>query len=283
MVERYYEIDTIKGIAVILMVIVHIFYLSTIMNVKNYNINGGILRLIAVISHTLFIFIVGMNLSINYQKYKLEDKDKYINKQIKRGLFLLGSGMILSLLTYLAFGNKYIRFGILHFIGISIILSTLIIHNKNLSIYIASVIGIIYTIINNRNIRSILFNKCSNTPFLCFITGLVNIKYTSIDHFPLIPYFGLICIGIYSGYRLYNNNKRLLFNNEIEKYKNSKINNILGSLGKNSFKIYVSHLLILYLVFMIYKRYNRVVEIDYNNLHEVIKNELDKRNIPHQL
>jgi len=222
MVERYFEIDTIKGIAVILMVLVHIFYLSTIMDVKKYNINGGLLRILAVISHTLFIFIVGMNLSISYQKYKLEDKDKYIKKQIKRGLFLLGIGMILSLLTYLAFGDKYIRFGILHFIGVSIILSTLIIHNKNLSLYIASIIGVIYTIINNSNFRNILINSCSKTPFICFITGIANIKYTAIDHFPLIPYFGLICMGIFSGYLLYNEKKRLLFNKEIEQYKQNK-------------------------------------------------------------
>lgn len=282
MTERFYEIDSIKGIAVILMVIVHFFYLSTIMNVKKYNINGGLLRLLAVISHTLFIFIVGMNLSISYQKYKLEDKDKYIKKQIKRGLFLLGIGMILSLLTYLAFGNKYIRFGILHFIGVSIILSTLIIHNKNLSLYIASIIGVIYTIINNSNLRNILINSCSKTPFLCFITGIANIKYTAIDHFPLIPYFGLICMGIFSGSLLYTDKKRLLFN-QIEQYKNKKLNNILGNIGKNSLNIYISHLVILYSIFWIYKKYNRVEEIDYNNLHEVIKNELDKRNIPHQL
>ena len=49
---RYPEIDIVKGIAVIFMVIFHFFYLAYFMDVKKYPIDKGILRFLAKAAHT---------------------------------------------------------------------------------------------------------------------------------------------------------------------------------------------------------------------------------------
>ena len=59
--KRFYEIDTIKGVATILMVIFHFFYLMYHMKIAEYNIRCGPLYASAKIAHILFIFAVGVN------------------------------------------------------------------------------------------------------------------------------------------------------------------------------------------------------------------------------
>ena len=53
--KRFLEVDLIKGVAVIFMVIFHFFYLAYFMDVKKYNIDSGVLRFLAKSAHTTFI------------------------------------------------------------------------------------------------------------------------------------------------------------------------------------------------------------------------------------
>ena len=55
---RNKEIDLIKGISVIFMVIFHYFYLGENLNKLNVNTQQGLLRFIAVFAHTTFIICI---------------------------------------------------------------------------------------------------------------------------------------------------------------------------------------------------------------------------------
>jgi len=318
-IKRFYEIDTIKGVAVILMVIFHFFYLANEMGVNDYNVSGGLLYSAAKIAHVTFIFMVGINLTISYLRYKEKKKNlkeeelnnSYNGKQFKRGLFLIGAGMIMTLLSYLAFKDKYIKFGILHFIGVAVILSIFIVKDKHLALIASAIVGLLYAILNNSALKNAIYDKCQEFPMGCFISGVANVRYTALDHFSLIPYFGLLSFGIFIGHLLYNSKSRNFIttnkrNSSFEKYKDNVVIKGLSTLGKNSFKIYFTHFLIFYFVLVFYKRmtiYTREEEpidyIHYNqpkgfgkrasiesgscapSLHELIKRELEARKIPH--
>ena len=111
--KRFYEIDTLKGIAVILMVIFHFFYLVSKMEIKDINTRCGPLYASAKTAHCLFIFLVGVNL-ISYKKFKEKNREdfendknkyysKYITKVLKRVAVLAVAAIAVSILSYLGF------------------------------------------------------------------------------------------------------------------------------------------------------------------------------------
>jgi len=248
--KRFLEIDIAKGVAVALMVIFHFFFLSRYMNIYPYLINNGLLYCFSKIAHYIFIFIVGVNLAVINQR----NKEHKFSKQIKRGIFLIGGGMIISVLSYLAFGDLYIKFGILHFLGVAIILSQFIIDSEILVGTIGVSTLLLYYIL--QQFPNTMANTCWNFPMLCFITGIKNVKYSSLDHFSLIPYFSIICFGILIGNKLYHkgNNRKASILNKVDKQSNNILVKSIAVLGKYSLQIYFIHILIIYFILFVYKK-----------------------------
>lgn len=107
---RIIEIDFLKGIAVILMIIFHFFYLGRQMNKLNINTSQGLLYIIAKIIQFIFITCMGVNYHYSFKKNK-----NYI-KCLKRFTRLLLVSIFISVFTYHGFGyNLFIKFGIFHF------------------------------------------------------------------------------------------------------------------------------------------------------------------------
>jgi len=184
--KRLFEIDFVKGLAVINMMIFHFFYLSHFMGVQNYKYDRGILKFFAKSSHITFIFVVGINLAISYQKYKkayeynddlVFKTNAHFGKQVKRAIFLIFAGIVMSILSYFAFGSMWIKFGIFHFIGVAILLAQPIVSNKWLALITSLVVALLYLIF--KEIKNVLTDKCFDAPFLCFISGAANVKYSS--------------------------------------------------------------------------------------------------------
>ena len=258
-----------KGIAVILMIIFHIFYLIRLLNISDYNVYGGILQLIAQLSHNTFILFVGINLVVSFLKYKKkyyksgENKTQffinYFKKQSKRSIILLALGFVMSILSYFTFPDKWIKFGILHFVGVSIFLSTFIVDKKYVSLIIAVILLLITMIVKSEYMFGKIFNMCLNTPLSCFITGLANVKYSTLDHFNLLGYFPIICLGIFAGHNLYSANKRLFTNknsnldNTLNNLNKNKFTKYITMMGRNSLKIYFIHFIAIYIILYGYK------------------------------
>ena len=217
--KRFYEIDTIKGVATILMVIFHFFYLMYHMNIAEYNIRCGVLYAVAKIAHILFIFAVGINLAISYKKFRRQHREdfrnnkykyynQFIGKSLRRVLYLLLAGVTMSVLSYLTFGNLYVKFGIFHFIAAAVFLTMPIVGSKWLSFAATALIGLLYTITNSPKIQNYLSYACYNAPIFCFVSGIYNTRFSSLDHFSLIPYLGLVTFGIFVGNMIYSRGTR---------------------------------------------------------------------------
>ena len=245
--KRYYEVDFIKGLAVISMVIFHYFYLGTQMGKLNYNYNSGIYRLMAKFAHLTFIFMVGVNLVIMWLN-NLSDKKtekEYRKKQYKRVIYILFLALIISIITYITFPEQWVKFGILHFIGIGILLFIPFVNKPNIALGISMVLTIIYYL-NNKGFLIFLYQYIPSC--IAFILGLYNIQYAALDHFSLIKYLPVMGLGIYFGHKIYKPNGRKI--EELNKLdKKITENNIIVKIGKYSLKIYVIHFVVLYLLF----------------------------------
>lgn len=248
--NRFLELDLLKGIAVILMIVFHFYYMMKMTGSGNPNIYSGILKTFARISHTTFITVIGINLSISFQKWQQTMKDKmtFYKRQLFRSFKLMIAGLAITAATKQAFPEKYVRFGIFHFMSIAIIFSMFLMKFRFAIAIIGIIIAVIYQYLKNRH--ELVEPFCTDNPMTCFVTGIANVKYNSMDHFSLLRWLPLVCLGITIGNVFYKNNERQfkIFDN-INSIKENPIIKGLEWLGKRSFGIYFIHFILFYIYF----------------------------------
>ncbi len=223
--KRYSEVDILRGIAVVMMVIFHFVFDLDYFNIYKFNIYNGFWLYFARLIAIIFIFLVGVSLALVYYRKNFGFLDYF-----KKGSIVFGFGLLITLITWLFIREGTIIFGILHFIGISIILGSLFLRFKELNLVFGGIlIGLGFYI----------KNFVVNYPWLVWLGLRFNNFYT-LHYFPLLPWFGVILLGIYSGKLLYPKGKRR-FNINLE-------NKYLSFLGRHSLVIYLLHQPILILV-----------------------------------
>lgn len=227
--ERFWEIDFLRGFAIILMIFFHILYDLNFYSITNFKIYSGILLYIARLSASIFVILAGISLSISYSRVK----DRFTSKEIlikylKRGLKILFLGLIISVITFLYIPRGFVVFGILHFIGTSIILSLFFIRFKFINI----IFGIILIIVGFY-LKSLTFDFNFLIPL-----GFIPNNFWTIDYFPLLPWFGVILLGISIGNLIFLNFKRVYKIRDLSKNLFVKT---FCFLGRNSLLIYFLH------------------------------------------
>ena len=241
---RFLEIDLIKGVAVILMVIFHVYYLGEHMNKMNINTSTGILHIMAKFAHTIFIICMGINLVLTYQANKKKGKSKkeFYNKIIKKFIILIFVACIISYTSYLGFGySMFVKFGIFHFMAFASLITSLFVDKPIISMFSIIIINILTELTKSNKLSFNNFN-----PYLGFITGL-NTNFSSLDHFPLIPWLSYSLFGTIIGNKLYTNYERnfeeLNLDNTIN---NSCILKFISTLGSKSLEVYLIHFPVIY-------------------------------------
>ncbi|AEG58831.1 heparan-alpha-glucosaminide N-acetyltransferase [Desulforamulus ruminis] len=221
--SRIWELDFFRGIAILLMVFFHFMYdLAAFYDVQ-IHYEQGIIYYTGKAAACLFIFIAGISSSLS-------------KNNLKRGVILLFLGFVITLTTAVAVPGSNIVFGILHFLGVSILLYPLFKHIKPLILFFMATL----IILSGRYLSGI------NVPVnFLFPLGLVTEDFYSVDFYPLFPWFGLFLYGVAFSRWKYAA-KQSLFPFTLN-------NSLLVSAGQHSLIIYLIHqpvlLLLLYLFF----------------------------------
>jgi uncharacterized membrane protein len=229
--QRLWEIDTLRGITIILMIIYHIIYNLRFFGGYDINLLSPGLFFLQKTIGSSFLLLVGISLTLSYNKSysKVKElKNSNFIKYLKRGTTIFLAGMVITLVSWIFYRQLYIRFGILHLIGLGIILSYPLIKFK----YVNLGLGIILIFIG-QIIKDMVFN-------FSWLLGLgfMPKNFFTLDYYPLIPWIGVILIGIYLGNTLYNKNKLIV---KIPNLSNLRIIKGLSFLGKHSLLIYLLH------------------------------------------
>ena len=248
---RYEIIDILKGVAVIFMVIFHIFYFPNQYGYKEFNYETKTLTSMARIAQIIFITGVGINMYISYKKdleKSKKDKSKkpqFLKNQLKRIIKLVAIAIFISIFSYFIFGNMFVKFGILHFMSFSSLLLLPFVDSPKI------ITGIIFFILFMKYLVNKDRSMFQNVPSkFAFITGLYS-KYGAVDHFPLVPWIIYVCIGLIIGrVILKDDNKKKLEDNSKDKSKDKNlIKKSVKWCGKYSLEIYVVHWILLFLFF----------------------------------
>ncbi len=132
-------------------------------------------------------------------------------------------GIGITVATFFSFQIFTIYFGILHLIGLSVVLSAFFLKPGTGKLFLGSIV-----LIAGFFMQSTTFDS----PLLLWF-GLAPHGFQTFDYWPLMPWFGLFLIGMYFGEILYENKKPSEFSKPI-------INQI-NFLGRKSLLIYLIH------------------------------------------
>lgn len=224
---RYWEIDVARGVAIVMMVVFHVVFDLDYFGFVSLPVHDGFWRWFALLTASLFIFIVGLSLSISYARIKdrLPGFSLY-KKYLVRGATIFMLGMGITLVTWLVLGEGYVLFGILHCIGLSIIISPLFFRFPRFNL----LLGILFIL------EGMLITHLNGPLWLAWV-GIHPAGFYSIDYEPLFPWFGLVLLGLFAG--------SIFYPEGIPRWPVSRSPNrcaeVLSFLGRHSLVIYLIH------------------------------------------
>ena len=236
--KRFWEVDSLRGLAVLLMITYHFLFDLTFFGVFYVDVYSGFLWVFARITASTFIFLMGVSLTLSNSR--AEQSGEFIHgglfkKYLKRGLKIFLLGIFITIVTWIFIPEEFIIFGVLHFIGISIILAYPFIKRKytNLVLGISIIIVGIY-----------LGTYTFNFSWLMWLGFIPNTLQT-VDYFPLFPWFGIVLLGLFFGSLFYKNYQRQF---KIPDLSRTYVIRCFSFLGRNSLIIYLIHQPILIIV-----------------------------------
>ncbi len=131
----------------------------------------------------MFLLLVGVSLVLASGR-KLDTR-----RYMRRLALLIASAVLISISTWWMFGDRFIFFGVLHFIAFASVLGLLFVRAG----WVNLVLGIAVILFANRYQFSWF-----DTPGWRWI-GLMTHKPLTEDYVPLLPWFGVVLLGLYSG------------------------------------------------------------------------------------
>ncbi len=222
-VPRYQLIDILRGIAIVLMVYFHFSYDLTYYKLADFDFYRDPYWLnLRTLIVSLFLTLVGISLVLATRNGI--NKKRFLRRL---GLLLVFSALI-TLNSYIMFPGRTIIIGILHFIAIASVLGLLFVRRYLLSLVLG--VGLIL-------LDYFFQHEFFNQPWLHWI-GLMTHKPATEDYVPLIPWFGVVLIGIFIGQSLFRSERlSALF----AFHSGSGVARGLALAGRHSLIIYVLH------------------------------------------
>ena len=217
--KRIFALDFIRGFAILLMIFFN--YSVTLTYFRLINLTYDFLywfvfpRVIA----SIFIFISGV---VAYLTYK-NSKEKFRKIYFFRGLKLLIFAILISIFTYLFVPSGTILFGILHFFAVTSFFVPFFIKYDRLNL----IAGILITLVG-------LYLQFMSFSFsFLFWLGFIPQNFFTFDYFPLMPWLGVLMLGIYFGKKVVQKTVKMRLTGLPAQ--------IFVFLGKNSLTIYLIH------------------------------------------
>ena len=224
---RLWEIDSLRGIAIILMVISNLATDIAFFGIFQLDAYGGFWLYFARLVVSMFILLAGISLTLSYSRVKRRKPGEIHKKYLLRGGKIFSLGLLITLVTWIFLRQDFILFGILHLIGFSIIFGQFLVKRSRLSLFLGASF-----ILAGLLLQSFAFSF----PWLVWL-GFRPENYYTVDYVPVLPWFGLFLVGMFLGNTFYPKGKRRFHLRNSE----SGLLSPLQFLGRNSLKIYLIH------------------------------------------
>ncbi len=179
--RRLAVIDSLRGIAIVLMVVFHFCYDLSYFGLADFDFYRDRFWLNArTFILGSFLFLVGVSLVL------ATTRGLNIRRFLYRLGYIVAAALLVSLSTWWLFGERFVFFGVLHFIAVASVLGLLFVRTGWFNLLLGSaliVAGVYY--------QSAWFDE----PGRRWI-GLMTHKPLTEDYVPLLPWFGVVLAGM---------------------------------------------------------------------------------------
>ena len=223
--NRFWEIDLLRAIAIVMMITFHALYLLNYFDIHNTGVPGvpyGFWWWFPRVTGGTFIFVAGVSLTITYSR------SKRISGFMLRGLKIFAWGMGITLITWLISREGYVRFGILHFFGIAFILAPFFLRLRFINLILGAALMALGIYLQVQRVFV-------DFPWLLWL-GLMPRGFWTMDYWPLLPWFGLFLVGMFCGKLLYPQGNRRFNIHEF----NDPVTSALTLPGRHPLVIYLA-------------------------------------------
>lgn len=190
MPPRIASLDLLRSCAVVSMIAYHLAWDVSVFTgipiLERIGIAGDIW---ARVTAATFLLLVGVGFALSWERLRHRDPSvgMVMRKYGGRGLGVLACAMLITLVTYVFDPQTYVRFGVLHCIGVGIILLPLFARLRRWNILIGCIV-IVFSLLSLLPLLPLL-------PFVGIPLGSPPPTFASIDYFPLIPWLGVMLLG----------------------------------------------------------------------------------------
>jgi uncharacterized membrane protein len=220
--HRIWEIDFLRGLSIILMVFYHLGY--------DLNVFCGINRILGI---EVNIFAPGFNIAQYFFAgvfiVLCGTSSTLSRSNVRRALKILAVAVVISVVTYVYSPSEAIFFGILHCLGVCILLYGLTLEKAGA--LTCAAVGIAILAVSGA--LSVALRGVT-VPFNWLLPlGIHRVPYAALDYFPLLPWAGIYMAGVVLGKTVYAARKSLLPGRWPETFVNV--------VGRHALLIYVIH------------------------------------------
>ena len=227
--DRIWELDAFRGLCILCVIIVHAVFDLRYFAGLQFSLHP-VFQFIMDYGGVLFVVLSGICVTLG-------------SRSVRRGLIVLGCGLVITAVTegMIALGmaddSVRIQFGVLHLLGVCMILYPLC---KRLPTAALAVLGVILVVLGY------WFNTFTiSNPYL-FILGLRAPGFAAGDYFPLLPHLGWFLLGVVLGRTVYHSRKTLL----PKVPANHPVIRFFSACGRHSLWIYLLHQPVVYGIIM---------------------------------
>ncbi len=220
--SRIWEIDFLRGLAVILMLFYHGGFDITELAGKHivfgirWNLGSSGFKVAVAVFAGLFILLCGVSSTLT-------------RSNVRRGLKLLGVAALVTAASFFFNREETIYFGILHCLGACILIYGWILEKAKPAILAAGGLGVF-------GLSLFLQAAVGHTPIRfdwLAPFGIISDTFSSYDYFPLLPWFGVFLVGAALRKWLYAERRSLI--------KKEMPGGFFNFAGRHTLLIYVLH------------------------------------------
>jgi uncharacterized membrane protein len=224
--SRLWEIDGARGIAILMMIVFHTLFDISFFNIAPVNVETGFWRAFAYATATLFLLVVGVSLVVSHARAANLSGFALAKKFFLRGAGIFALGLLATLVTWWYLREGYIIFGILHLIGVAVMLSPFFFRFRKYNIALGVAMVVAGWLVAGLH-----------GPLWLLPLGIQPAAFTSVDYTPILPWFGVVLIGMGIGELLYGGGVRHFTAPRLPAHVAAP----LTFLGRHSLVIYLVH------------------------------------------
>lgn len=187
-ISRLWQIDCIRGIAVVLMVFYHFMWDMHYFGLYSVDVAVGAWHWFSRVIAVTFMLLVGVSLVLSAQRRSPAARDR---RWLERAAKLYGWALVITAVTWYFVGDEFVLFGILHLIATALLLAPLLWRIRPLVPWLGVLCIGLGLFLTTRPV--------AKDSYWLIPLGLSSPRYATVDYYPLFPWLGVIMLGMAIG------------------------------------------------------------------------------------